>query len=134
MTSGPQIWIRWGELAGPKVTPTSSQQDRSTPDMEDPDGQADPLRVRVRGPRRRRRAGDRRDPGAHGNRPSGPSGRGQQGGPARLDPGRITPSPSGRSAMTTTTFDPVAYKRTTRAQWEQAAEAWDRWGPTLEAW
>jgi SAM-dependent methyltransferase len=36
--------------------------------------------------------------------------------------------------MTTTTFDPVAYKRTTRAQWEQAAEAWDRWGPTLEAW
>jgi SAM-dependent methyltransferase len=37
--------------------------------------------------------------------------------------------------MTTTpTFDPVAYKTTTRAQWEQAAEAWDRWGPTLEAW
>src|SRR3954451_14832775 len=42
--------------------------------------------------------------------------------------------PLGRSAMTTTTFDPVAYKRTTRAQWEQAAEAWDRWEPTLEAW
>src|SRR4051794_715120 len=35
---------------------------------------------------------------------------------------------------TTPTFDPVAYKTTTRAQWEQAAEAWDRWGPTLEAW
>lgn len=31
-------------------------------------------------------------------------------------------------------FDPVQYKRTTRQQWEDAAEAWDRWGPTLEAW
>src|SRR3954464_13752246 len=31
-------------------------------------------------------------------------------------------------------FDPVAYKTTTRNQWEQAAEAWHRWGPTLEAW
>jgi len=36
--------------------------------------------------------------------------------------------------ITTPTFDPVAYKTTTRAQWEQAAEAWDRWGPTLEVW
>src|SRR3954466_8079606 len=34
----------------------------------------------------------------------------------------------------TPTFDPVAYKATTRAQWEQVAEAWHRWGPTLEAW
>src|SRR5436309_15807603 len=32
------------------------------------------------------------------------------------------------------TFDPVAYKTTTRSQWEQAAEAWHRWGPTLEVW
>ncbi|MBW3615791.1 MAG: methyltransferase domain-containing protein [Actinobacteria bacterium] len=31
-------------------------------------------------------------------------------------------------------FDPVQYKSTTRQQWEDAAEAWDRWGPTLEAW
>jgi SAM-dependent methyltransferase len=31
-------------------------------------------------------------------------------------------------------FDPVAYKRTTRDQWQTAAEAWHRWGPTLEAW
>lgn len=31
-------------------------------------------------------------------------------------------------------FDPVQYKHTTRQQWEDAAEAWDRWGPTLEAW
>jgi SAM-dependent methyltransferase len=37
--------------------------------------------------------------------------------------------------MTTTpAFDPDAYKTTTRAQWEQVAEAWHRWGPTLEAW
>lgn len=31
-------------------------------------------------------------------------------------------------------FDPVHYKTTTRQQWEDAAEAWHRWGPTLEAW
>lgn len=31
-------------------------------------------------------------------------------------------------------FDPISYKATTRQQWEDAAEAWDRWGPTLEAW
>jgi SAM-dependent methyltransferase len=34
----------------------------------------------------------------------------------------------------TTTFDPGRYKRTTKAQWEQAAEAWHRWGPALEDW
>jgi PPE-repeat protein len=32
------------------------------------------------------------------------------------------------------TFDPVQYKSTTRQQWEDAAEAWHRWGPTLETW
>ena len=31
-------------------------------------------------------------------------------------------------------FDPNQYKVTTRQQWEDAAEAWHRWGPTLEAW
>ncbi|HZO79270.1 MAG TPA: class I SAM-dependent methyltransferase [Solirubrobacteraceae bacterium] len=36
--------------------------------------------------------------------------------------------------MNTTTFDPIAYKRTTREQWQTAAEPWYRWGPTLEAW
>ena len=38
--------------------------------------------------------------------------------------------------MTTTPppFDPVVYKTTTRAQWEQTADAWHRWGPTLETW
>lgn len=31
-------------------------------------------------------------------------------------------------------FDPVQYKTTTRQQWEDAADAWHRWGPTLETW
>lgn len=31
-------------------------------------------------------------------------------------------------------FDPVTYKETTRRQWDDAAEAWDRWGPTLRQW
>ena len=31
-------------------------------------------------------------------------------------------------------FDPILYKTTTRQQWEDAADAWHRWGPTLEAW
>jgi SAM-dependent methyltransferase len=34
----------------------------------------------------------------------------------------------------TTTFDPELYKKTTRAQWEDAADAWHRWGPTIEEW
>ena len=32
------------------------------------------------------------------------------------------------------TFDPVAYKRTTREQWQGAAAAWHEWGPTIEQW
>ena len=31
-------------------------------------------------------------------------------------------------------FDPAQYKTTTRQQWEDAAEAWARWGPLLEGW
>jgi SAM-dependent methyltransferase len=31
-------------------------------------------------------------------------------------------------------FDAGAYKRGTREQWQNAAAAWHRWGPTLEAW
>ncbi|ADB31236.1 Methyltransferase type 11 [Kribbella flavida DSM 17836] len=34
----------------------------------------------------------------------------------------------------TVSFDPIGFKRTTRAQWEQAAEAWHRWGPAIEDW
>jgi SAM-dependent methyltransferase len=31
-------------------------------------------------------------------------------------------------------FDPDTYKRSTREQWQTAAEPWHRWGPTLEDW
>jgi ubiquinone/menaquinone biosynthesis C-methylase UbiE len=31
-------------------------------------------------------------------------------------------------------FDPVKYKQTTRQQWQDAAAAWHRWGPTIDAW
>ena len=34
----------------------------------------------------------------------------------------------------TGTFDPRLYKTTTRTQWEDAAEAWHRWGPVIEEW
>jgi ubiquinone/menaquinone biosynthesis C-methylase UbiE len=33
-----------------------------------------------------------------------------------------------------TTFDAEKFRATTRAQWENAAEAWDRWGPLLGRW
>lgn len=38
------------------------------------------------------------------------------------------------TAKVTQTFDSVKYKETTRQQWQTAAEAWHRWGPTLSAW
>jgi ubiquinone/menaquinone biosynthesis C-methylase UbiE len=31
-------------------------------------------------------------------------------------------------------FDPVKYKETTRQQWQEAAEAWHRWGPVISEW
>jgi len=36
--------------------------------------------------------------------------------------------------MSGSAFDPTAFKTTTRQQWQTAAEAWDRWNPTLDAW
>jgi tRNA G46 methylase TrmB len=36
--------------------------------------------------------------------------------------------------MSSSSFDRVAYKRTTTDQWQNAAESWHRWAPTLEAW
>jgi len=36
--------------------------------------------------------------------------------------------------MTATAFDPGRYKETTREQWQDAAEAWNRWDPTFDAW
>lgn len=35
---------------------------------------------------------------------------------------------------TPATFDAAKYKQTTRDQWDSAAEAWHRWGPTLRSW
>jgi len=37
-------------------------------------------------------------------------------------------------SSTVPTFDPIKYKATTREQWQAAAEAWHRWGPTLHLW
>ncbi len=36
--------------------------------------------------------------------------------------------------MDTPQFDSVKYKQTTHEQWQTAAEAWHRWGPTIEQW
>jgi ubiquinone/menaquinone biosynthesis C-methylase UbiE len=36
--------------------------------------------------------------------------------------------------MAATAFDPVAYKETTRQQWQETAEAWHRWDSALEEW
>ena len=35
---------------------------------------------------------------------------------------------------TTTVFDPIAFKATTRQQWDTASLAWDRWGHLLSRW
>jgi ubiquinone/menaquinone biosynthesis C-methylase UbiE len=35
---------------------------------------------------------------------------------------------------TTPEFDPISYKQTTTKQWQEAADAWHRWGPELESW
>lgn len=31
-------------------------------------------------------------------------------------------------------FDPIGFKNTTRKQWDNAADAWNRWGPLLARW
>jgi hypothetical protein len=36
--------------------------------------------------------------------------------------------------MSAQAFDRVVYKETTRKQWQDAAEAWDRWGDVIERW
>jgi SAM-dependent methyltransferase len=38
------------------------------------------------------------------------------------------------AAAPVTAFDAVKYKNTTRSQWDAAAGAWHRWGPTLADW
>ena len=55
---------------------------------------------------------------------------------------KIVPTPTAynagiqrrRQEMAIATFDPGAYKETTRVQWDEAAAAWHRWGPFLERW
>ena len=37
-------------------------------------------------------------------------------------------------AQQQTAFDPVRFKETTKVQWDQAAEAWNRWGGFLTRW
>lgn len=36
--------------------------------------------------------------------------------------------------MTSTNFDPVGYKHSTRDQWQAAAAAWRRWQPVIDGW
>lgn len=36
--------------------------------------------------------------------------------------------------MTSTNFDPVGYKHSTRDQWQAAAPAWRRWQPVIDSW
>jgi SAM-dependent methyltransferase len=43
-------------------------------------------------------------------------------------------TPTTPTAPPPPTFDSAKYKETTRSQWETAAEAWHRWGPTLRSW
>jgi ubiquinone/menaquinone biosynthesis C-methylase UbiE len=38
------------------------------------------------------------------------------------------------TATAAAVFDPEKFRQTTRAQWEAAAEAWDRWSPLLSRW
>jgi ubiquinone/menaquinone biosynthesis C-methylase UbiE len=42
--------------------------------------------------------------------------------------------PEGTTVTTPPDFDPVAYKESTRQQWERVAAAWNNWSPTLERW
>jgi SAM-dependent methyltransferase len=42
-----------------------------------------------------------------------------------------SPTPAGAAAPA---FDPDKFRQTTRAQWEAAAAAWDRWSPLLAEW
>lgn len=39
-----------------------------------------------------------------------------------------------QSTVAPVAFDPEKFRQATRAQWETAAEAWDRWAPLLARW
>src|SRR5215467_1662089 len=102
----------------------------ATTSKEAGNGEGDSLRVRFRGRWRLGRRGHRYDPGTHGHRSPGAAGKRQPRRPPWVDRGRLAKE----AVMTTATFDPDKYKTTTRAQWEAAAEAWDRWNATLDSW
>jgi SAM-dependent methyltransferase len=36
--------------------------------------------------------------------------------------------------VATVSFDPAAYKETTRTQWQDAAQAWHKWDPVFDRW
>ena len=46
----------------------------------------------------------------------------------------VKPVPNETEGIMTKAFDAVKYKATTYEQWQAAAEAWHRWGPTLSRW
>src|SRR5690349_19659768 len=54
--------------------------------------------------------------------------------PSDADRRRSADSRVADDTVSTPSFDPDTYKRTTREQWHAAAEPWHRWGPTLEDW
>jgi len=43
-------------------------------------------------------------------------------------------APMNQSTVAPVAFDPEKFRQATRAQWETAAEAWDRWAPLLARW
>lgn len=43
-------------------------------------------------------------------------------------------APMAEITQATVAFDPLKFKQTTRAQWEAAAPAWERWGALLARW
>jgi SAM-dependent methyltransferase len=49
------------------------------------------------------------------------------------EPGK-EPGRDSQKEATMTAFDPIAFKRTTHAQWNAVAERWNAWGPLLDSW
>ena len=121
----------------PRIDPRSGATTSPNASREELACRRPSVRVRVRRPRRERRRGGRHHRGAHPRRPPRPRRQGHARRPPWAGSKKSEPPDPGRSTMSATKaapFDPSAYKATTREQWQQAAEPWHRWGPTLEAW
>src|SRR5688500_14484552 len=54
--------------------------------------------------------------------------------PAQIAPSLVKGLPMAATLQAPVAFDPDKFRQTTRAQWESAAEAWDRWGPLVGRW